>query len=200
MVLVRVEERLEGEEAILTAKGGGATKLESCPVEFMETEGTAIHDGGENLAADVHQHNTAPFVGIREIARFRNRDALASMPSFIVGIAFKKGSNVFMNSLSGRSVLCFVRFGGNTIQAWALSILQLVDGSINFVEGDGGVDVMKSWALGDVSKDGWVDWAVVVENSLEMRTKHLHIFFSIGCRSSICHFHCHVHLFCVVSS
>jgi hypothetical protein len=33
MIFVRVEERLEGEETILTAKGGGATELESCPME-----------------------------------------------------------------------------------------------------------------------------------------------------------------------
>jgi hypothetical protein len=33
MIFVLVEEHLEGEETILTAKGGGAAELESCPVE-----------------------------------------------------------------------------------------------------------------------------------------------------------------------
>ncbi len=100
----------------------------------------------------------------------------------------------------GRGIHRFVCLRGNAIQAWALSILQFVDGSINFVEGDGGVNVVKGRALGGVSKNDGVHWAVVVENSLEMRAKHCHILFSIGCRFSICHFHCHFHFFLVVSS
>jgi hypothetical protein len=105
-----------------------------------------------------------------------------------------------MDTLLGRSIHRFVCLGGNAIQAWALSILQFVDGSINFVEGDGGVNVVKGRVLGDVSKNGGVHWAVVVENSLKMRAKHCHILFSIGCRFSICHFHCHFHFFLMVSS
>jgi hypothetical protein len=89
---------------------------------------------------------------------------------------------------------------GDDIQAWAFSVLQFVDGSLNFVEGDGGVDVMKGWSLGDFSKNDRVNWAVVVENALKVRTKHGHIFLVIGCSLSICHFHCHFHLFPVVSS
>ena len=64
------------------------------------------------------------------------------MPSFIVGIAVKKGSNMCVDESSSLSVHCFVCFGGDAIQAWAFSVLQFVDGSINFVEGDGGFDVM----------------------------------------------------------
>jgi hypothetical protein len=67
---------------------------------------------------------TSPFVRIGEIAKFRDRDTLAGtgMPSFVVGVAFKKGSNMFMETWPGHSLHCFVCFGGNTIQAWALSI------------------------------------------------------------------------------
>ena len=64
MILVCIEQCLESEEAILVAKCGGPTKLESCAVEFKKSKGTAIHDRGEDIAADVHQHDTAPFVGI----------------------------------------------------------------------------------------------------------------------------------------
>ncbi len=96
-----------------------------------------------------------PFVGIREIARFRDWDTLASMSSFVVSVAFKKGSNVFMDTLSVRGIHCFVCLGGDAIQAWALSILQFVDGSINFVEGDGGVNVVKGRALGGCQQGWW---------------------------------------------
>ena len=67
---------------------------------------------------------TLPFVRIGEIAKFRDRDTLAGtgMPSFVVGVAFKKGSNMFMETWPGHSLHCFVCFGGTTIQAWALSI------------------------------------------------------------------------------
>ena len=68
MIFVGIEKRLESEEAILTADGGSATKLKSCPVKFEKAEGTAIHDGGENLAADVHQHDASPLVWVGQIA------------------------------------------------------------------------------------------------------------------------------------
>jgi hypothetical protein len=48
MIFVGIEKHLESEEAILTADGGSATKLKSCPVKFKKAEGTAVHDGGEN--------------------------------------------------------------------------------------------------------------------------------------------------------
>ena len=54
MVLVRIKQCFEFEESILTAKGGGATKLESCPMKFKEAESTTIHDGRKDLAANVH--------------------------------------------------------------------------------------------------------------------------------------------------
>ncbi len=49
---------------ILAAVCGGPTKLESHAMEFKKLKGTAIHDQGEDFAADVHQHDAAPFVGI----------------------------------------------------------------------------------------------------------------------------------------
>ena len=68
MILVCIEKCLESEETILAADGGSATKLKSCPMKFKKAEGTAVHDGGENLAADVHQHDASPFVRVGQIA------------------------------------------------------------------------------------------------------------------------------------
>ena len=99
----------------MTPKGGGAVELKPCAMKFKETKSTVIHYRGEDLAANVHQHNTMPCVWIGEIARFREWDALASMPSFIVSIAVKKGSNMFVDESSSLSVHCFVCFGGGVI-------------------------------------------------------------------------------------
>ena len=68
MVLVRIEECFEIEESISTAKGGGATELESCPMKFKEAESTTVHDGRKDLAANVHEHDAAPLVWIGKVA------------------------------------------------------------------------------------------------------------------------------------
>ncbi len=68
MFFVGIEKRLESEEAILTADGGSATKLKSWLVMFEKAEGMAVHDGGENIAAHVHQHDASPLVPVRQIA------------------------------------------------------------------------------------------------------------------------------------
>jgi hypothetical protein len=84
-------------------------------MEFEEAEGRTIHHGGEDFTADVHQHYTTPFIGIRKIALFGNWNALACMPSIVVCFAFKEGNNVCMDSLSGFGIHCFVGFGGDAI-------------------------------------------------------------------------------------
>jgi hypothetical protein len=53
MIFVCVEERLESEEAILAAKCGGPSKLESCAMELEESKGMPIHDQGEDFATDL---------------------------------------------------------------------------------------------------------------------------------------------------
>jgi hypothetical protein len=64
MIFVCVEEHLESEEAILAAKCGGPSKLESRAMELKESKGTPIHDQGEDFATDIHQHDTGPFVWV----------------------------------------------------------------------------------------------------------------------------------------
>ena len=68
MVFVRIEKCFERKESILTAKGGGAPELKSCPMKFKEAESTTIHDGRKNLAANVHEHDAAPLVWIGKVA------------------------------------------------------------------------------------------------------------------------------------
>jgi len=94
------------------------------------------------------------------------------MPSVVVGVAFEEGRNIFMDTSSGLHIHRLVCFGGDAIQTRAFSIFQFVDGSVNFFKGDRGVNLVKSWALGDVIKDGRVNWAVVVENSFKVRSKY----------------------------
>jgi hypothetical protein len=91
VIFVGIKKRLESEETVLTADGGGAAKLKSCPVKVEKTKGTAVHDGGKNLTAYVHQHDASPFVWIRQIAGFWYRDTLADMPPIVVGVTFKEG-------------------------------------------------------------------------------------------------------------
>jgi hypothetical protein len=37
-------------------------------MEFEETKGTTVHYGGEDFAANIHQHDTMPIIWIGEIA------------------------------------------------------------------------------------------------------------------------------------
>jgi hypothetical protein len=39
-------------------------------MEFEKAKGTTIHDGRKNLAANIHEHNTAPFVRIGKVTFF----------------------------------------------------------------------------------------------------------------------------------
>ncbi len=68
MVLVCIRKCLEGEKTILTALVWGSAKLKLRSMEFEEAEGMTIHYGGQDFTADVHQHYTTPFIGIRKIA------------------------------------------------------------------------------------------------------------------------------------
>ncbi len=93
-----------------------------------------------------------------------------------------------------------VGFRGNAIQARTFSVLQLVDGSINFGKGDGGVNVVKDGALRDIVEDGRVNRVVVVEDAVKVRSKDSHVFFAIGREPPICHFHGHLYFFLVMGS
>ena len=97
-----------------------------------------------------------------------------------------------MDELSSLTVHHSVGFKGNAIQARTFTVLQLVDGSINFSKGDGGVNVVKDGVLRDIVEVGRVSGAVVVEDAIEVRSKDSHVFFAIGCKLPICHFHGHL--------
>ncbi len=62
---------------------------------------------------------------------------------------------------------------------------------------------MESWVLGDVSEYGGVNRTMIVEveDVIKVGSKHCHIFFAIGGKFTICHFHSHLSLlFMVVDS
>ncbi len=67
MVLMGIQESFQCEEAILAAECGGATKLELGAVEFEQAKCSPVHNGREDFAANIHQHNASPFVWIREV-------------------------------------------------------------------------------------------------------------------------------------
>ncbi len=117
------------------------------------------------------------------------------MPAVVVSVTFKKGRDISMDELSSLTVHHSVGFKGNAIQARTFTVLQLVDGSINFSKGDGGVNVVEDGALRDIVEDGRVNGAVVVEDVVEVRSKDSHVFFVIGQELSICHFHGHLYFF-----
>ena len=122
------------------------------------------------------------------------------MPAVVVGITFRKGSDMSMDKLSSLSVHCFVGFRGNAIQARTFSVLQLVDVSINFSKGDGGVDVVEDGVLRDIFENGSVNGSVIVEDAVEVRSKDCHVFFAIGCKLPICHLHGHLYFLFVMGS
>ncbi len=105
-----------------------------------------------------------------------------------------------MDSLPGFSIHCFVGLGGNYVQAGRFLVLQLINCGINFIESDGGVNVMEGWALGDVIEYGLVNRALVIEDAVKVGSKHSHVFFAIGCKFAIGHLHGHLNLLFVVDS
>jgi hypothetical protein len=100
-------------------------------------EGLTIHYRQEYLAANIHEHHPTPFVWVGEVPFFRHRNTLALMPAWIIYIALKKIRYVAMDSAARTAIHCFVCFRRDAIEAWAFAIHQFVDGSVNFVKGDG---------------------------------------------------------------
>ena len=90
-------------------------------------------------ATDVHQHHPVPFVWVGEIASLGDWDALALMPAGIVCITLKEGHHVAVSSAACLTVHCLVCFSfrGGVIETWGFTVLQFVDDSIDFFEGDG---------------------------------------------------------------
>ena len=57
----------------------------------------SVHDGAKDLGTHVHEHHTSLLVGIGEISTFGDRDTLAAVPLFMVGIAKEEVINVFVD-------------------------------------------------------------------------------------------------------
>jgi hypothetical protein len=67
-------------QVILASQLWSATKLELRAMFSQEFKSTSVHDRAENLGADIHEHDTSPFAGIKEVAILWDRDALAEVP------------------------------------------------------------------------------------------------------------------------
>lgn len=122
------------------------------------------------------------------------------MPSIIVYCALKKSRTYLCTCCQVLVFIALYASGGTPFRPGLFSIFEFVDCSIYFVKGNGSVDVVKSWLLWDLSKNGVVNRSVVVKNMVKVRSKHHQIFFAIGCKYAICHLHCHLNLFCVMNS
>ena len=108
----------------------------------------------QNFAAHVHQHDSTPFVGVAEITLLRSRYALASLPGFVICLAFKEVRNVFVDSSFWRIVHGFEGFWRNAVEARCFPLFEFGDGTFDFSEGDRGVDVGKAWLLRNKFKGG----------------------------------------------
>ncbi len=69
------------------------------------------------------------------------------MPSYMIDFAFKEVTYMAMNCSSRDIVHRFECFRGDSIEAWHLSFLQLVDGAFDFHEMDRFVNQRHAWLL-----------------------------------------------------
>jgi hypothetical protein len=101
------------------------------------------------------------------------------MPAYIIRIALKEGRYILMDYAMRATIHCLVCFRGDAIEAWAFTILQFVDSSIDFFKGDGQVKLRKHRLLGNFIEDGEVDRTVIVEHTIEVWSKNRHVLFPI---------------------
>jgi hypothetical protein len=71
--------------------------LETGAICIEELECTSIHNGAKDLGAYIHEHDASPFVGVGEISDFGNRDALAAVPLFVIGVAEEEVIDMFVD-------------------------------------------------------------------------------------------------------
>ena len=88
-------------------------------------EGSTIHDGREDFAANIHEHHAAPLVMVRDISFFLHRNTLALMPAQVVHVPFEEGHNVSVNSTTRAAVHRFVS-GGMPLRAGLLPFFNLL--------------------------------------------------------------------------
>jgi hypothetical protein len=96
-----------------------------------------------------------------------------------------------MDSATHATIHCLVCFRGDAIEAWAFTILQFVDSSINFFKGAGQVKLRKHRSLGKFIKDDEVNRTVIVEHTIKVGSKNRHVLFPIGGNIAVRHFHGH---------
>ncbi len=71
----------------------------------------------------------------------------------MINFALEEVAFVTVDCLSRDVVHCFVRFGGDPIEAWCFHFLQLVDGSFEFSKTDGIVNRRHAWFLFEEVED-----------------------------------------------
>jgi hypothetical protein len=101
-------------------------------MKFEETKSAVAYNQTKDLTADIHEHDTSPFVGVCKIALFWDRNALAFVPSIVVSGAIKELANITVNPhlhFLSEGLVCFWR---NAIEPRSLAWLELVDGLVNF--------------------------------------------------------------------
>jgi hypothetical protein len=69
------------------------------------------------------------------------------MPTCIVHIALEEGCYVAMDSAMRATIHSLVCFRGDAIEAWAVSIFQFVDSSVNFFKEAGQVKLREHGTL-----------------------------------------------------
>ena len=65
----------------------------------------------------------------------------------------------------------FEGFGRNAVEARAFSLLEFGYGTLDFGEGDWGVNRGKTWLLGNEFEDGIINWSVSVEYLIHLLHK-----------------------------
>ncbi len=112
-----------------------------------------------------------PFIGVAEITLLRYWDSLASLPGFMIRLAFKEVQNVFVDSLLWRVVHGFEGFWRDAAEVCCFALFEFGDGTVDFAECNRGIDVGKAWLLWDEVNDRVVNWSVVIKDFMEVHTE-----------------------------
>ncbi len=76
-----------------------------------------IHYHTEDFAADIHKHNTSPFVGVGKVSLHWNRNTLTLVPSIVISGAIEELANIAMNLHSHSSPESLVCLWWDAIQS-----------------------------------------------------------------------------------
>ncbi len=109
-----------------------------------------------------------PLVGIGEISALGDRDTLAMVPLFIIGVTEEEVIDMIVNMPEVSWRHGFESLRRYTGETRSLGVLELRYCLAKFIPGDWVVEFPKSTMLGDLVEEGRVGAAVSVENSVEM--------------------------------